>query len=212
MPKTRVPDASLSDSRREGFHPRINAITGLDLTLVTGADGNATFSDLPPCTYTVTEDVSSKSGFVAVSNTVVVREASEAGETVTASFRNASTAGICLDCVNPDVLTTPTATASTAPSATAPPPSPTAAPSQSAPSPTGTSATTTTVTPSATAPAPVSTGTPPGAIAGAQTTQTPAAPNAGSGLEVQPTRSGGIALLGITMFIAGAALLALRRR
>ena len=99
---------------------------GVDLTLTTGPAGTAMFSDLPPCAFTISEDVNSKAGFVAVGATSVQVVAMLAGETVGISFTNVDISGICVAC-NPRVTATPTP-AVPSPTATTPPPTGTTTP------------------------------------------------------------------------------------
>jgi hypothetical protein len=186
---------------------------GVDQTFLTGADGNATFSDLPPCTFTVSEKPDSKSGFVPAGPTSTQLTVTAAGQTATAGFTNVSLAGLCAVCGSPSVITTPTPSptpVSTPPAATTPtstatstslPSTPTTAPATSAPAPA--------LSPSPTLSTGVAGDRPPGSLS-----VTPAAPRTGSGASGAP---GGpatqLAMLGgLLLAFGGAGLIAARRR
>jgi hypothetical protein len=172
---------------------------GVNLTLTTLANGTATFSDLPPCTFTVSEEVDSKGGFVPIGATSVQVTATLPGETADVGFVNASTETFCATCGSPTVFATPTPTpvpalptaATTAPAATRTPPAP-------QPTPAGP---TVSVTPAGA-----------GAVAGVGTSvATPLPPRTGNG------RSGGqaggpaisLALLGVLALAGGGIVLKL---
>lgn len=170
-------------------------LTGCNITpqvAVTGANGKATFSDLPPavgCTYTVTETV--KSGWSAI-NPVQVTAPTAAGQTAVLSFTNVKIE-VCTNCVTivTPTPTTPTATATPKPSET--PTSPTATPETPTQKPTEE------------------------ATAGARTPgpgQTPIAPSTGNGLLGSGPAGVNmlLALVGLLAISLGTTILALGRK
>lgn len=172
-------------------------LTGCNITpqvAVTGANGKATFSDLPPavgCTYTVTETV--KSGWSAI-NPVQVTAPTAAGQTAVLNFTNVKIE-VCTNCVTIVTPTptppTPTATATPKPSET--PTSPTATPETPTQKPTEE------------------------ATAGARTPgpgQTPIAPSTGNGLLGSGPAGVNmlLALVGLLAISLGTTILALGRK
>jgi hypothetical protein len=178
-------------------------LTGCGITpqvAVTGANGKATFSDLPPavgCTYTVTETV--KSSWSAI-NPVQVTAPTAAGQTAVLNFTNVKIE-VCTDCVT---IVTPTPTPTT-PTVT---PEPSETPETPGPSETPE---TPAITPETTTPGPTED------TAGARTPgpgQTPIAPSTGNGF--MGTGAAGanmlLALVGLLALSLGTTILALGRK
>ena len=165
------------------------------LVAVTGANGKATFSDLPPavgCSYTVTETV--KSGWSAI-NPVQVTAPTTAGQTAVLSFTNVKIE-VCTNCIQE----TPTPT------------TPTATPTPETPTP----ETPTPETPTATPETPTQKPTEE-ATAGARTPgpgETPIAPSTGNGFMGNGPAGMNmmLALLGFLALSLGTTILALGRK
>jgi hypothetical protein len=171
-------------------------LTGCGITpqvAATGANGKATFSDLPPavgCSYTVTETV--KSGWSAI-NPVQVTAPAAAGQTAVLNFTNVKIE-VCTNCTT---IVTPTPT----------PPTPTATPTPKTPAP---------ETPTATPETPTQKPTEE-ATAGARTPgpgQTPIAPSTGNGFMGNGPAGMNmlLALVGLLALSLGATILAIGRR
>ncbi len=172
-------------------------LSGCNITpqvAVTGVNGKATFTDLPPaigCSYTVTETV--KSGWSAI-NPVQVTAPTAAGQTAVLNFTNVKIE-VCTNCTTIVTPTptppTPTATATPKPSET--PTSPTATPETPTQKPTEE------------------------ATAGARTPgpgQTPIAPSTGNGLLGSGPAGVNmlLALVGLLALSLGTTILALGRK
>lgn len=172
-------------------------LSGCNITpqvAVTGVNGKATFTDLPPaigCSYTVTETV--KSGWSAI-NPVQVTAPTAAGQTAVLNFTNVKIE-VCTNCTTIVTPTptppTPTATATPKPSET--PTSPTATPETPTQKPTEE------------------------ATAGARTPgpgQTPIAPSTGNGLLGSGPAGVNmlLALVGLLAISLGTTILALGRK
>lgn len=160
------------------------------LVQVTGANGKATFSNLPPavgCSYTVTETV--KAGWSAI-NPVQVTAPTAAGQTAVLTFTNILIE-VCTNCVTP----TPTPT------------TPTPTPTPQTPTP----------TPTPTEPPATVTETPTETTAGERTPgpgQTPIPPSAGNGIAGSGSNSTSLVLafLGLLAISTGTTILAFARK
>lgn len=123
--KTEISLATPGGAPGNGWSFTLNGCGVGPLVQATGANGKATFTDLPPavaCSYTVTETV--KAGWSAI-NPVQVTAPTAAGQTAVLNFTNVKIE-VCTDCIT---IVTPTPTPVT-PTATPTPETPTATPTE----------------------------------------------------------------------------------